>query len=116
MQGDRQYWNRTIHFPNNKNICFKSVWVYDRGNELIEYVNRFLGLRMCVHVEDNKLHYEGLHFVLKTGKRSIPIPEWLLLGHTTIIEAQINDSEFEMDFIVKHSLLGMVFRYSGKFK
>ena len=116
MRGDRQYWNRTIHFPNNRNIYFKSVWVYNRGNELIEYVNRFLGLRMRVHVEDNKLHYEGLHFVLKIGKRLIPIPEWLFLGHTTIVESQKTNSEFEMNFIMKHPLLGVVFGYTGTFK
>ena len=116
MQGDRQYWNRTIQFPDNKSILFKSIWVHDRGNELIEYVNPFIGLRMRVHIENDKLHYEGVNFVLKIRGRLIPIPEWLFLGHTTIIEAQKGDDEFEMDFIVKHPLLGRVFRYSGKFK
>jgi len=116
MQGETQYWKRTIRFPNNKNIYFKSYWVYDKGNELIEYVNSFIGLRMRVHVENNKLHYEGQHFILKLGRRLIPIPEWLILGHTTIIEVSKNESEFEMDFKLKHPLFGMLFRYSGEFK
>ena len=116
MQDEAQYWKRTIRFPNNKTIYFKSFWVYNKENELIEYINSFIGLSMRVHVENNKLHYEGQHFVLKLGKILIPIPEWVILGHTTIIEVSKNESEFEMDFKLRHPLFGMIFRYSGKFK
>jgi len=36
MQGDTQYWTRTITFPDGKTVLFKSYWVYVGGNELIE--------------------------------------------------------------------------------
>jgi len=116
MQGDIQYWKRSIRFSENKIIYFNSFWVHAGSNELIEYVNQFLGLRMSVHIENNELHYEGLSFVLKLGKLIIPIPEWLLLGHTTIVETGLSDSEFKMDFKLKHPLFGRIFRYSGEFK
>jgi len=116
MQGDIQYWKRSIRFSENRTIYFNSFWVHTGGNELIEYVNPFLGLRMSVHIENNELHYEGLSFVLKLGQLIIPVPEWLLLGHTTIVETGISESDFKMDFKLRHPLLGRVFRYSGKFK
>jgi len=116
MKGDIQYWKRTIRFSEEKIILFNSFCVHDRGNELIEYVNLFLGLRMRVHIENNELHYEGCNFVLKLGKLLVPIPEWLLLGHTTIVETAITDCEFTMDFKLTHPILGLIFRYSGEFK
>ena len=116
MQGDIQYWKRTIRFSQDKIILFKSFWFHDGSNELIEYVNPFLGLRMSVHVENNELHYEGCNFVVKLGKFLLPIPEWLVLGHTTIIETAISETEFKMNFKLKHPLFGTLFSYSGKFK
>ncbi len=115
MENGTQYWKRSINFPDGKVIYFKSHWVYAQNNELIEYVNPLLGLRMAVSVVDHQLHYQGKHYVLKLGKLLIPIPEWLILGHTTIIETAINDDEFEMDFRLKHPLFGELFRYAGRF-
>jgi hypothetical protein len=116
MQGNIQYWKRTIRFDQNKIIYFKSFWVHQSKNELIEFVNPFLGLRMSVHVQNSKLYYEGQNIVIKLGKLLIPIPEWLVLGHTTIVETAISDCEFKMDFRLKHPLFGELFCYSGEFK
>ncbi len=115
MEGDIQQWKRTINFPNGKTLFFKSHWVYAGGNELIEYVSPFLGLRMAVSVKDQQLHYEGKHYVLKLGKLLLPIPEWLILGHTTIVETALNDDEFAMDFRLNHPWFGELFRYAGTF-
>jgi len=116
MKGDIQYWKRTISFSQDKIILFKSFWVYAGSNELIEYVNPFLGLRMSVYIKNNELHYEGRNFVVKLGKWLMPIPEWLVLGHTTIIETALSDNEFKMNFKLRHPILGTIFCYSGKFK
>lgn len=130
MEGDIQQWKRSIHFPvttdnaanadsadkgEGKTIYFKSHWVYVGGNELIEYVNSFLGLRMAVSVKDGVLYYEGKSYILKLGKLLIPIPEWLVLGHTTIVETALNENEFSMDFRLRHPWFGQLFRYSGVF-
>jgi hypothetical protein len=115
MEGDIQQWKRSISFPNGKTVFFKSHWVYVEGNELIEYVNSFMGLRMAVSVEKGQLHYSGKHYVIKLGSLLLPMPEWLILGHTTIVETAINENEFTMDFRLCHPLFGQVFRYAGKF-
>ena len=81
-----QRWRRTISFADGKVVYFNSRWVAGQGNRLIEYVNPILGLEMAVHVADGKLYYEGVRFVVKLGGLLVPIPEWLLLGHTTIEE------------------------------
>lgn len=110
-----QRWRRTISFADGKVVYFNSRWVAGQGNRLIEYVNPILGLEMAVHVADGKLYYEGVRFVVKLGGLLIPIPEWLLLGHTTIEEQGLDDTHFAMDFRLTHPVFGQIFRYAGTF-
>lgn len=114
--GDRQYWRRTISYPDGKAIRFNSFWMPAGGNQLIEFVNPVLGLQMAAYVEGDRLHYRGVRFVLKLGPLLLSIPEWLVLGHTSIVESALDDSHFAMDFRLTHPLLGQVFRYSGEFE
>lgn len=114
--GDRQYWRRTITYSDRKAIRFNSSWVFIGSNQLIEFVNPVMGLQMAVHIEDGRLHYRGVRFVVKLGRLLLPVPEWLVLGHTTIVEEAIDETHFVMDFRLTHPLLGQVFRYSGRFE
>lgn len=116
MDGNIQRWVRQLHFPDGKIILFKSHWVYAGTGELIEFVTPNIGLRMALHVKDSKLYYEGRHYVLRLGRYYLPIPEWLVLGHTTIVEAAVDAQHFVMDFRLQHPLLGQIYRYAGKFK
>lgn len=115
MRGNRQYWQRTIKLPTNKEIVFKSVWVHASDNRIVEYVNPLLGLCMAVHVQDGMLFYQGKHFVLNLGLFRLAIPEWLLLGHTTIVEEAIDENHFQMDFRLTHPWFGQIYRYNGTF-
>lgn len=110
-----QYWHRTITSNDGRKVHFKSRWRYAGGNKLIEYVNPLFGLCMSVEVRDKTLYYHGQYFVIKLGKIVIPIPEWLLLGHTTIVEKQAEDDYFSMDFRLRHPLFGQIYRYAGRF-
>ena len=114
--GDRQVWRRTITYPDGKSITFNSFWVAAEQGQMIEYVNPVLGLQMAPYVSGSRLHYRGVRFVAKLGPMLLPIPEWLVLGHTTIIEEAVDENHFVMDFRLTHPLLGEVFRYSGKFE
>lgn len=114
--GERQYWRRTITYPDMQAVYFNSFWVSAGGNQMIEFVNPILGLQMAVHVEDGKLHYQGVRFVAKLGSLLVPIPEWMVLGHTTITEQAIDETHFAMDFRLTHPLFGQVFRYAGTFE
>jgi hypothetical protein len=114
--GERQYWRRTITYPDGRVVYFNSFWVAAGGNQMIEFVNPVLGLQMAVHVAEGKLHYQGVRFVAKLGGWLLPIPEWLVLGHTTISEQATDETHFAMDFRLTHPLLGQVFRYSGTFE
>lgn len=115
MDGNIQRWHRRIQFPDGKTIHFNSFWIHAGGNELIEFVNPVIGLRMAVEVKDKQLHYTGKNYVIQIGKLRLPIAEWLVLGHTTIIETAVSATEFEMDFRLHHPLFGEIFRYAGKF-
>ena len=116
MSGMRQYWRREIRFADGELVCFNSEWEHAGGNQLIEYVNPLFGLRMSVRVEEGKLLYEGTHVVFKLGPLRLPIPEWLLLGHTTIVEQAHGDGSFSMDFRLEHPWFGQVYRYTGRFR
>ena len=116
MQGDTQYWSRCIVTREGREVRFSSRWQYAGGNEVIEYVNRLLGLRMAVRVERGVLHYSGVHIVLKIGRMKLPIPEWLALGHTTIEETALGGTSFRMDFRLQHPWFGQLYRYHGVFR
>ncbi len=116
MQGNTQYWHRTLMFNEENKIYFKSHWQYAGDNKMIEYVNPLLGLCMSVEVKEEKLFYQGEYFVLRLGKLKLPIPEWMLLGHTTIVEEQVSADQFAMDFRLTHPLFGQIYRYAGSFK
>ena len=114
--GDRQYWRRTLTYPDGKVVYFNSFWIYAGQGQVVEFVNPVLGLQMAPSVTGSRLHYRGIRFVAKLGPLMLPIPEWLVLGHTTIVEEAIDETHFVMDFRLTHPLLGEVFRYSGKFQ
>ena len=114
--GERQVWQRTITYPDGQIVRFDSFWVAAGNAEVIEFVNPVLGLQIAPYVVGEKLHYRGVRFIAKLGPVSIPIPEWLVLGHATIIEEALDDTHFAMDFRLTHPLFGQLFRYSGKFE
>lgn len=112
----RQIWKRTIIYPDGKIVYFNSFLVSAGDNQLIEFVNPLLGLQMSVHASDSMVHYSGVRFVVKLGSVLVPIPEWLVLGHTSIKESAIDESHYSMDFRLTHPIFGQIFRYSGVFK
>lgn len=114
MMGEQQQWQRRVELPNQV-MSFDSRWQHCGGNELIEYVKPYLGLKMAVSVRDGKLYYAGRSYILKLGSLLIPIPEALVLGHTTIEEIGVDDEHFTMDFRLQHPLFGQIYRYAGRF-
>lgn len=113
--GPLQHWRRTLRFADGRVVRFDSHWEYAGGNELVEYVNRHLGLCMAVRVENGALHYAGRYYALRLGRVVLRLPEWLVLGHTTIVERAVDAAQFEMDFRLHHPLFGQIYRYRGRF-
>lgn len=114
--GERQYWRRTLEYADGQVVRFDSFWVAGRNGTLIEFVNPVLGLEMAPSVVGQELHYSGIRMVAKLGPWMLPIPEWLVLGHTTIVEQAVGERHFAMDFRMTHPLLGELFRYAGRFE
>ena len=115
-KGDKQYWQRQLRYADGHVVQFSSTLQRVGDNQLIEFVNPLLGLKMSVHKVGEQIHYRGISFVLKLGKWMIPIPESLLLGHTTIVEEAVDTKRFRMDFRLTHPWFGQLFRYSGEFE
>jgi len=115
QKDNRLFWQRSIAAPANKPVEFNSQWILNGGGEFTEFVNPLLGLRMVAHTGNHQLRFEGRNFLLRLGRIQIPIPEWLALGHSEIVETAVNDSEFDMVFTLTHPLFGEIYRYWGRF-
>ncbi len=112
----RQYWRRTVRYLDGKVVYFNSFWISAEGNQVIEFVNPVFGLKMAVSVADGRLYYQGVCIVIKLGPVLISVPEWLVLGRSSIVEKAVDETRFAMDFRIIHPLFGQVFRYSGEFE
>jgi hypothetical protein len=115
MQQGKQYWQRRITLPGGMVKHFNSEWQPLANGEIEERVNRFLALRMRPSVHATGLQYAGTGYVLRMGKLKLHLPEWLLLGHTTIVETALGPDCFAMDFRLNHPWFGQLYRYSGIF-
>jgi|GEM_PF-433549 len=116
LVGKRQHWRRTLTYSDGRVIYFDSFWISAGHGQVIEFVNPVLGLQMAPYVSGSRLHYRGVRFIVKLGRLLLPIPEWMVLGHTTIIEEAIDENHFFMDFRLTHPLVGQLFRYCGTFE
>jgi hypothetical protein len=110
-----QYRQRVVQREDGQILQFDSRWEKTADHQIIEYINAFWGLKMKLWVDDG-LCYEGIHLILKIGPLKLPIPEWLLLGHTSIREEAVDDEYFHMDFRLQHPWLGELYRYEGSFR
>lgn len=113
---DTLYWKRTIQANNGKSTVFASRMEYHQDNELIEFVGFGFGLFLKVTVENNLLVYRSNGHLWQIGNLRIPIPDVLFLGHATIIETAVSESQFELDFSIKHPLFGDTYCYGGVFQ
>ena len=115
FRNDQQYWHRKICFPDGEHRQFNICWKHHKDNEIIEYTNQFIDLKMTVTVQGKQLIYEGNNIALNIGAWQLAIPENILLGHTTIIETATDNEHFQMDFTLCHPYFGQVYRYYGTF-
>lgn len=115
MQQDRQSWQRCVTLSDGVVKRFNSEWQPLASGEIEERVNRFLALRMRPSVHATGLQYAGTCYVLRLGRLKLHLPEWLLLGHTTIVETALGPDCFAMDFRLNHPWFGQLYRYAGIF-
>lgn len=109
------YWQRTLSYSNHKKDHFRSQMIYLQDNELIEWVRFGFGLRLKVTVNNGDLIYRSHGHIWQYKNLRLTFPDWLLLGHATIIEHALSGQQFHLDFSIKHPLLGTSYWYYGVF-
>jgi hypothetical protein len=109
------YWHRRLFFPNKDPVIFRSRMEHTQDNEIIEYVNYGMGIRLRTFTKNNSLHFRSLGYIWKVGPITLSIPNWVILGDAEIIEKAISDRELFVDFNMIHPLFGKTFSYSGSF-
>ena len=48
MDDNQMHWKRHIQLPDGREVTFNSSWEAAGDHAIIEYVNAFLGLKICV--------------------------------------------------------------------
>jgi hypothetical protein len=109
------YWHRRLFFPNKEPVIFRSRMEHIQDNEIIEYVNYGMGIRLRTYTQNKSLHFQSLGYIWKVGPITLPIPNWATLGEAEIVEKAISDRELYVDFNMIHPLFGKTFSYSGSF-
>jgi hypothetical protein len=109
------YWDRIFKFKTHSTFHFKSYMEQQTGNEVIEYVRFGVGMKLAVSEQDGAIIFQDKGYVWKFLNIKIPIPINLLFGRAYIEERPIDETHFSMKMIIKHSLFGVMFRYSGQF-
>lgn len=110
------FWQRTFHFPNKEPISFASRMAYLGSNQVAEYVQTGLGMRMLLSERDSMLIYAGTGYRWDFRRLSLQLPSWLLLGRGDICQSGLSDKTFSMAFRLCHPLYGRTFAYSGEFR
>ncbi len=112
---DAMFWHRTFRFPGKEPVTFRSRMVYAGKNDIVEYVNYGLGIRMTLSAEGNTLRYDSCGYQWDLGLLKLQIPDWLLLGKAIIRETPVSENAFDVEFEIIHPLWGRTFGYSGRF-
>lgn len=110
------FWERSFHFPGREPVSFASRMAYLGGNEVAEYVQSGLGMRMRLSVRDGMLMYQGTGYRWDFYSMSVHLPSWLILGRGDICQSGLSDETFSMAFRMCHPLYGRTFAYSGEFR
>jgi hypothetical protein len=109
------FWHRKLFFPNKHPVVFSSRMEHIHENEIIEYVNYGMGIRLRIYTQNKSLHFQSLGYTWKVGPVTLSIPNWATLGEAEIVEKAISDRELFVDFNMIHPLFGKTFSYSGSF-
>lgn len=111
-----QRWQRVLQYPDGRQCRFDSVWEAGRPGHLVEFVNPVLGLELAPRVEGGCLHYRGVRWVVRWGRRRCHLPAGGGLGAAQIVEREVDAAHIAMEFHLHHPWLGEVYRYAGVFQ
>lgn len=109
------YWDRVFKFKNG-NFHFKSYMEPVKENEVIEFVRFGVGIRLKVTAENGALVFRDIGYIWRVRGYNIPIPGKWLMGKVYVEERPIDDKYFSMKMTLEHPLLGILFKYTGKFE
>lgn len=109
------YCHRTFRFPGRRPYVFRTVTFCSGPREITEFVRFGFGIRFKLSVHDGGLVYEGRGYVLRAGKRSLPLPLRFLVGSARVEEIPVSDGAFSVSMDFRHPWLGRTFFYTGRF-
>lgn len=112
---DKYYWYR--EFKKDQQVYMFNSVMQQFDNDLVESVGLGIGIKMGLKEINGGLLYVDKGYVLKLGKKYLPIPLQSLMGKSVIKEFSQKKSEndIEMSFVVSHWLFGFMFSYIGHF-
>lgn len=109
------YWDRVFKFKSG-DFHFKSHMVPVKENEVIEFVRFGIGIRLQVTAENGALVFRDAGYIWRLLGYDLPIPGRWLMGKIYVEERPIDDKYFSMKMTLEHPLLGVLFKYNGRFE
>ncbi len=110
------YINRTFHFAK-KDYVFNSKMLHLKNSEVAEFMRFGIGWKMDYIYENSKIILRHKNYFIKIFNFLLPLTFLnFVLGKNYCEEIALSDDEFFMKLQMRHSWLGVLFEYKGKFK
>jgi hypothetical protein len=113
---DAIYKQRIYHLNHRPPIQFTSFMRETAKGEVLEYVGKGLGMKLQLHVGDDKnLYFTSDGYFWEIGGFRIPLPGILTPGKTFLCHRNDSAEQFSISIEIKHILFGTTFTQVGVF-
>lgn len=107
-------WEREYRYPGRDPIRVRSLKRKDPEGGLLECVGP-VAMRLAVSEEGGALHFRCGHYVLRFGRWTIAVPDWLAPGAAHVVHEDLGEGRFRFAMTIRHRLLGLLFYQDGMF-
>ncbi|MGA0603945.1 DUF4166 domain-containing protein [Caulobacter sp. KR2-114] len=108
-------WSRLYRFAGHAPVRVASRKLVDETGALLEVVRGGLGLRLAVNEEDGALVFRSRGYVLRLGRRTLPLPTLLSPGFAWVEHRDLGGGAFRFSLRFQHPWLGETIFQTGVF-
>jgi hypothetical protein len=110
------WYDRSFTLGSGQRYQFVSQLEPVGGAEVIEWTGAMIGWHSTFAYDGTRVRLEHVGYRLKLGRLNLPLPMTWLFGRPSAWEEAINDKCFQMEMTINHPILGLLYRYAGRFE
>lgn len=107
--------DRKFYFPGKQPYEFNSCMQIIKDNDVVERMALGMGWRTHYFYDGKKVVMQHKGYIWRVFGLNIPIPLEIFLGKGHAEEEMIDDNSYRITMTMSHSLLGIMYSYSGNF-